>query len=210
MTGVLRLVLPEPPLLAAGRGSKTMPGKTLIFLLMISPGVASAQMSPNMPMPRLSTAITIAPVSIDRKLQILKSAGIDVVPAALQEAVTLSVRKPWVDAETYLTVTRSPGYDAGANIAAIGGASGGLNRSYVTLYWRANPARRHIVDCAITNSSREPISFDWALGSARSSATAAITGGRAAVVMPAGSRGDLALASANAFTFTSCEITPVG
>lgn len=187
-----------------------MVAKSIVLLLSVASTAASAQIGP-IAVPALRTArpATLT-VPLDRKLQILQAAGINAAPGALEESLTLSVRKPWVDEGTYLSVTRPSGYAPEGNVTALQGVTGGLHRSYLTLYWRANAAKRHIVDCAVSNYGREPIAFDWALGTGRSGATAPIVDGRAAIVMPAGSKGDLALTSANGFTFSSCEITPVG
>ena len=178
-------------------------------------GAASAQLSvqtkPIMAQPMVKT-IHLPPATIERKIEVLKLAGISIPTGQLDRSVTLSVRDPWVDGNTYLSFAGPMNYAPGSNASTISGHRDGVARSYVTVNWRANSAKRHIVDCVVEMMGRPPapIKFDWAMGSGRDSATVDVSGGRVATVLPAGAGGDVALTSRNSFTFSSCEITPFG
>ena len=93
--------------------------------------------------------IHLPPASMERKIEVLRTAGIDVPSGQLDSSVTLSVRDPWIDGNTYLTFTGPLNYSPEHNASTIVGHRDGLARSYVTLNWRSNPDKRHIVDCVV-------------------------------------------------------------
>lgn len=172
---------------------------------------ASAQVAP-MPMPqiKLSRPMPALKAPIARKLQVLELAGITVPPAHIQQAITLSVRQPWIDDRTWLGVSRTDNYSPSSNVAVIA-RNPGVANSYVDLRWPANPAMRHIVDCTIDQDGTD-VRFSWSGASGPANAEVTVAGGRAAVVMPAGSTGEVALmgtVGGRALRFSGCEITPV-
>ncbi|HVF36829.1 MAG TPA: hypothetical protein VNA29_02670 [Sphingomicrobium sp.] len=190
--------------------------KTFIFALLVALAApASAQLirmpqlPPPQPAPTEESSIP-APVEIGRKMQALEVAGLKLPPSSLQESVTLSARRPWIDQRTFVDFIQAIGYSTRHNnalIKAVPYASMvGAQLPHVELVWNADASKRHIIDCEVGGTATH-IKFRWT--DPAGEASVAISAGRVSTVLPLGVPGSLKLSADKDWRFHSCEITPV-
>lgn len=151
----------------------------------------------------------IAPVTAQRTAEILRAAGI--VPTAVDHPFSLSSRVTLIDANTYLTISRS-GMRPERNTIYMDGRDTPTGGSALSLNWTADPDRRYVVDCAIP-AGVGAIEFGWGtfqFGDPSSSQLVPILNGHASIVLPAGAGSAVQLRAEHAVELTSCDVTPFG
>jgi len=188
-----------------------------LLLLGASPTLAQKQRNSSpfsavqLQLARPAAVRQIAPVSAQRTIDILRTAGI--VPTTMDHPFSLSSRNTLIDANTYLTISRA-GMRPERDTIYMDGRDAPTGGSTVALNWNADPERRYVVDCAIP-AGTGAIEFGWGTLSfgepaAGSSEQVPILNGRAAVVLPAGAGSAVQIRSEHAVELTSCDVTPFG
>lgn len=149
--------------------------------------------------------------TISRKMEVLEVAGLTVPPSGLQESVTLTARRTWINPRTFVDFAFAKGYSTRNNYVVVEAVpqvtlAFAPKRPHAELVWNADPTKRHIIDCEVGGPATQ-IKFRWSDDSGEASAT--ISRGRVSTVLPTGVAGSVKLSADKDWRFHSCEITPV-
>ncbi|QIL02006.1 hypothetical protein G7078_03870 [Sphingomonas sinipercae] len=176
----------------------------VVALALASAVPASAQV---IRLPRLNVPPAAVATDLSRKVEILQAQGLSIPASGIQAPVVLSPRQPWIDSRTHLEPVGPVQYRVDGDMILF--QHDGDEGSFLTLYWAEDPSKRHIVDCAVSETSR-PMRYSWTGSGGRlGSSEATIDKGRVAVILPSGVGGKVTLQSMANWRLHGCEITPV-